>query len=262
MYILGVDCAWTEKEPSGIALVEYQPSIGANLIKLGRSYDEFYSDEIDWNTKVHGNAPDFTSLLQYCTNNGWSVDLITLDIPLASELIRGRRSCDSEISKFYGGKGASVHSPNADRPGEIALSIYEQLNDSGFCWNGKLSDAKVFIEVYPHASIIELLNLDYRLPYKAQKKNKYWPKASLEERNSKIIDNLNLLKEGISTHINGVPEMLPILNADVKYTMRYLKGYEDVLDALICAITGIHYCKGSIRSFGKTEEKIWVVETK
>lgn len=259
MYVLGVDCAWTEKEPSGVALVEYKPREGIRLINLGRSYTEFCSEKTEWDNRVYGSFPDCTSLLEYCARNGWDVGLVALDIPLSSELISERRSCDDEISRYYGPKWASVHSPSAERPGQIAVKIFRQLTEAGFVWNDR-NAGKPFIEVYPHASIIEMFGLNKRLPYKVQKKSKYWPDCSTDERNKNIITNLNKLREGIEEHVDGVGEIFPVLDSTEKYQVQFLKGYEDALDALICAITGVYFHDDQVRCFGKGEEKIWVAE--
>ena len=258
MYILGIDCAWTYNAPSGIALIHYEPNRKAELIKFGRSYDEFCSDEIKWSEPALIGRPDFPSLLQFCTTRGWDVNVIALDIPLSPGLITGRRSCDNEVSKAYGAKGAAVHSPNGQRPGKLAVHIFRQLHDANFVWNGDPQKDKVFIEVYPHASIIELMKLDYRLPYKAEKKRIYFPDSTAEERNYYIISNLNRLRDCISEHIDKIDGMIPKLNTNICYATQYLKGYEDVLDALICAITGLFYVQGRIKAFGGTDEKIWV----
>lgn len=257
MFILGVDCAWTTKEPSGVVLIKNLQNKKAELIKIGRSYNEFCSDEIKWQEPVKGAAPDFHALLQYCSDNGWDVDLLALDIPLSPNLITERRSCDNEVSKAYGAKGAAVHTPSELRPGRLAVEIYKQLEDAGYKWNGDTNEEKVFIEVYPHASIIELLKLKYRLPYKVQKSKKYWPDASAEQRNNNIIENLSILKSVISEYITNT-DKLPNLNRNIIYPKRFLKGYEDILDVLICAITGLFYFEGNIKGYGNTDERIWV----
>jgi len=260
MYILGVDCAWTPHGTSGVALIKFQPNEKAELIKLGSSYDEFCLDGIKWSESAVGSTPNFHSLLQFCMSHGWNVDVLALDIPLSSNLITGRRSCDDEISKAYGAKGAAVHTPNEQRPGKLAVDIYKQLTAANYMWNGNPKQDKSFIEVYPHASIIELMKLDYRLPYKVQKKNKYLPKSSVEERNFNIISNLNRLRNCISEYIDKMDDNIPPLNPNLKYTTNYLKGYEDTLDALICAITGMFYVLNQINSFGEGREKIWVIK--
>ena len=262
MFILGVDCAWTPQKPSGVALINYQPNKKAELIKLGRSYNEFCSNGIKWSESAAGSTPDFHSLLQFCTAIGWNVDVLALDIPLSPNLITGRRSCDDEISKAYGAKGAAVHTPNEQRPGKLSVDIFQQLNAANYIWNGNPRQDKSFIEVYPHASIIELMKLDYRLPYKVQKKNKYFPKSSVEERNFNLISNLNRLRNCISEYIDKMDDILPRLSPNMKYTTNHLKGYEDVLDALICAITGMFYVLSQIKSFGGDREKIWVANNK
>jgi predicted RNase H-like nuclease len=46
-YVLGIDAAWTEKQPSGIAVLKYNKDSKHELVKLSRSYNEFLKDNID-----------------------------------------------------------------------------------------------------------------------------------------------------------------------------------------------------------------------
>jgi predicted RNase H-like nuclease len=38
------------------------------------------------------------------------------------------------------------------------------------------------IEVYPHPALIDLLDRDFRIPYKVAKTPRYWPNETLQER--------------------------------------------------------------------------------
>jgi len=194
-YILGIDAAWTNKEPSGVVLIKANSFQDIKIINAGRSYEEFLKQDIDWNTKIHGSEPNMRELINLCDNLGCDVNCIALDIPLSPRNILERRVCDSEISKLYGSKGASTHSPNPERPGKISELIFQQLTDIGFDWAYEEKDniSKSFIEVYPHTAIIEYLNLDYRLAYKVSKKNKYWKDINPKLRTEKLITNLNIL---------------------------------------------------------------------
>ena len=165
-YVLGIDAAWTNKEPSGVALLKVDNHNIIEAVKLARSYEEFYKNQIDWNTFIAGSKPDFPTILNYSKVQGWDIDLVALDIPLSPEAINGRRVADQQVSSSYGGRDASTHSPNKDRPGEISVEIFQQLTEALFIWNGDVSKSKSFIEVYPHTAIIELFKYDYRLKYK------------------------------------------------------------------------------------------------
>lgn len=251
-YILGVDAAWTAKEPSGVALLEVGAAEKPRLLKYARSYEEFLS-ETDWNLPAKGSEPDFDKLFEFCNSNGWDVNVIALDIPLSLKRITGRRVCDNLISKHYGKYNASTHSPNTDRPGPVSEKIFSRLSGS-FVWEGKAE--KAFIEVYPHVSIIELFGYKERLKYKVQKTDKYWPELKPEERRRNIVANLNELRCKLAGLIDYV--QLPYLDAEKAYSKAFLKGYEDVLDALVCAITGFYYLNNQCIGYGDTDGSIWV----
>lgn len=257
-YVLGIDAAWTLTEPSGVALMALTENGGMELIKIARSYQEFYKDKISWNDTVSGSKLDFVQLSDFCIRNSWPINLVSLDIPLSPQPITGRRGADIAISIAFGGRGASTHSPNSERPGLVSKDLYEQLTANGYTWNGGETNNHSFIEVYPHTAIIELFNYQYRLPYKVQKRNKYWPDDNSEQRLSNIVTKLNELKQKLSGLIPNINEKLHTLNPGQKYTERYLKGYEDILDAVICALTGCCYIQGKIKGYGDAVSTIWV----
>lgn len=257
-YVLGIDAAWTETEPSGIALVTVNDNRDIKIVKLARSYEEFYAHKIKWDKNVNGSKPELSKIINYCRNNDWNVNHIALDIPLSPDTIIERREADKQISKKYGGRGASTHSPNSDRPGEVSVNMFKQLMEEGFIWNGDVHNERTFIEVYPHTAIIELFKYEYRFPYKVQKINKYWPTDNSETRKQKIKANLNELRNKLSLYTSNLPEFIPELSLEKNYTTKFLKGYEDVLDALVCAITGVFYLNGKVKRYGDELSAIWV----
>ena len=106
-YILGADAAWSDKNPSGVALLKLSHNSVPGLIKAGRSYDEFCDNEkIVRQNRVKGS----------------------LDILLSPSPITHRRKADQDISHEYGKKKASTHSPSPERPGAIAINIFKQLH--------------------------------------------------------------------------------------------------------------------------------------
>lgn len=257
-YILGVDAAWTEKEPTGVALLAINDNDSIEVVKIARSYAEFCNERINWDNSVTGLKPDFPGLLYYCKNNEWDIDLIALDIPLSPERIIARRESDEQISKHYGKYGASTHSPNESRPGFISGTIFKQLSESGYEWNENANGSKSFIEVYPHTAIIEIFKYQYRFPYKVQKRLKYWRDATPKQRYDNIVSNLNELRGKLISYIPKLPDVLHELSMKEVYTINYLKGYEDVLDAIVCALTGYFYLQGKAIGYGDRTSKIWV----
>ena len=58
------------------------------------------------------------------------------------------------------------------------------------------------------------------------------------------------------TYAPGVrfPELLP----EQSYSLAFLKSYEDVLDSLVCALSGWAYTAGRATAYGDEDGAIWV----
>lgn len=253
--ILGVDAAWTAKEPSGTALIETAGE-KYRIIKVGRSYQEFINGYED---RPKGSVPDFQTLLAACNRQGYFVDAIALDIPLANGPIMGRRACDNAISSNYGGRGASTHSPSAERPGPISQDIHTQLTGLGYTLALKPGQqGPVFLEVYPHTVILELFKLKYRMPYKVSKRGRYWPELSAPEKIREAVLQLNRLLDYLRPWFTNIDEHIMPLDPSVSYTEWKLKGQEDLLDALLSGLAGAMYLQGKIVAYGDDTGVIWV----
>ena len=261
-YILGVDTAWTAHHPSGISLLRQSLNGSLTVLKLARSYREFLErDSPDWTTKPEPSPPLLREVLEHCQNRGWPARVVALDIPLAPQPVRGYREADRALTRAYSGRGAPVHSPTPQRPGAISDTIYEQLIDAGFQWAGvqAVLDRPSFIEVYPHAAIIELFGYAYRFPYKVHRRGQYWRGDPPPERHRKSVRNLLALKEKIKGYVTyapgvGFPELVP----EQPYPLTFLKGYEDALDSLVCALSGWAYVAERATAYGDQHAAIWV----
>jgi len=156
IYSLGIDAAWTNKQPSGVCLLKSEDGNLCEILRLGRSYTEFGSGKFEWNQKVANSSTRLSEVLSACSDLDAHPDCIAVDMPIASYHIRSRRECETAISKEYGGKGASTHNPNEDRPGLISVELYHCMTKSGYLWmtNGMEHTNKSLIEVYPHTALI------------------------------------------------------------------------------------------------------------
>lgn len=249
--ILGIDAAWTESHPSGVALVQDN---GARwkCIAVAPSYAAFIAagkgSRINWESKPELGAPDADRLLDAALSmlNGAQVDLVTVDMPLATERIEGRRVADNELSRAFGAKGCAVHTPSAKRPGRIADELRAALARARprayplATKNFLCGTTPALVEVYPHTSLLALLSRPYRVPYKISR----FGREALKEWPT-ILARLGETIEGISLRI-------PSLDS-----IAYLKRYEDALDALVCAWTGIEYLAGRAKPYGNETAAIW-----
>ena len=135
--VLGIDAAWTATEPSGVALVVSDLG-GWRCIAVAPSYDAFLAlpsgASADWRrSRFCGSAVEVPQLLDAARSlAGDTVDLVTIDMPVATVPITGRRTADNVISASFGGRGCSTHTPSADRPGSLGSSLSAAFAAAGF----------------------------------------------------------------------------------------------------------------------------------
>jgi len=259
---IGIDAAWTVRQSSGVCLLKSIEGTECEIVRLGRSYDEFSQGSINWSQKVSGLTASLSDVLNACADVNARPDCIAVDMPIASYHIKSRRDCETAISKAYGRKGASTHNPNEERPGMISVKLYDFMIENGYNWmtNGMKHFSNSLIEVYPHTAIIEYLDLDYRYEYKVSKKNKYksWSHLSATQKQDNLIRNLNYLVFSLSKRVPNIYDFFEELSLDIKHKQSQLKGYEDALDSVICALTGIDFIVGNVVGFGNEKGTIWV----
>jgi predicted RNase H-like nuclease len=107
---------------------------------------------------------------------GRELTVVTVDMPLSTTPITGRREADAATSRAFGGMGAAVHSPNAERPGAISDQLTKDFAAVGFPLATSTTPAgtpKRVVEVYPHPALMALTGASYRLCYKVSRSRKY-----------------------------------------------------------------------------------------
>jgi predicted RNase H-like nuclease len=257
--ILGIDAAWTNTEPSGVALVKKVNSIW-KLFAVSASYEGFYKGDgglFSIDKKQQGSNPDINRLIKSSVAlAGINPSIIAVDMPLSHKPIKERRMADNSISSEYGGRWASTHSPTDKRPGPVSDQFTANCFKNGYPLLTSLGHMQGLIEVYPHTALIELFNSEKRLPYKISKISKYWPNADRAERRHKILQNWLNIIDALNEKISGVKErlQLPELNSA---TWKF-KAFEDGLDAVICCLVGIYFFENRAISYGDDDSAIWV----
>lgn len=262
--ILAIDTAWTATEPTGIALLK-EEGMSWSCVALAPSYADFYAlaegKAIDWEQKPEGEFPDINRLLNSAKQllGQDMISLITVDMPVSTVPILGRREAESAISKAFGAMGCATHSPSPLRPGKIGQAYSEGCFSNGYQLGVTTTphgQTGHLLEVYPHPALIRLMQADYRLPYKAGKTRKLWPEASVDERKANLMkiysEILLALKEKIQAIPLDLPDDLP------SRPFSYFKRFEDTLDALVCGWIGMKYLVGEALPYGDNTGAIWV----
>src|SRR5690606_23321322 len=91
-------------------------------------YDTFLTlaerTPVDWTLRHPGSVPPVAQLLSAASDlAGAAVDVISIDMPVATTPIDARREADNQISKRFGAQGCSTHSPSSTRPGPIGREL-------------------------------------------------------------------------------------------------------------------------------------------
>jgi predicted RNase H-like nuclease len=249
--VLGVDAAWTLTHPSGVALVT-QISGGWRLVAWAPSYQQFLAladHSLISQTRPVPSKPDPAALLRAATNlTRRAVDLIAVDMPLARLPIVARRASDDAVSRAYGARHASTHTPSATRLGVVSDELRAGFERAGYPLQTDRIWGRGLIEVYPHPALIELAAAPRRLPYKAAKVRSYWPDLSSLDRRGRLFAQWAEIVRLLDLKIAGVANALPV--PDLVASGVALKAFEDVLDAIVCAWVGACALEGHARPFG------------
>jgi len=261
--ILGIDAAWTNAKPSGVALLKFCCGQWC-CAGLAPSYNAFLAlaqgQNVNWNQRPVAGAPNPAALLQAARNllGNLNVNVVSVDMPVATDEIRRRRAADDAISQAFGQAGCGTHSPNANRPGQVGAALSQAFSESGYALATMATQAPTclrLVEVYPHTALLALTNSTYRLPYKVSKSGRYWPNTPIQTR----IANLLAVFQGILTSLNQCITRIPLVlpqTAQVRH-LSQLKRYEDAIDALICCWVGVKYLSAQIIPRGDNSAAIW-----
>lgn len=260
--VLGIDAAWTPRNPSGVALVQ---GSGRKWTCLGvaPSYESFNSladgCPVDWRAKRFvGTPPDVSRLLEAAKKLAKTkVDLVAIDMPVSKSKITGRRCADNRVSEVFGGRNCAAHSPSVERPGKMGENIAKDFSDAGYklvTEAARPPTSPGLIEVYPHPALLSLLNLNERAKYKCSKSLSYWPEASLDQRIRNLIAIHKKIRAALSERFEGVNDLISIRNVE---SLSHLKKIEDALDALVCVWVGVEYLAARTVPLGNRTAAIW-----
>jgi len=251
--VLGVDAAWTAAQPSGVALA-IETETGWRLIAAESSYQRFHAraDRSQLpETTGSGSIPDACGLLETSSRLcGRPVD------PLAHEPIRKRRESDDAVSRAYGAKKCSTHTPNAQRPGRISDDLTSGFASCEYPLLTTCIRSPGLIEVYPHPALVELADATERLCYKAAKVAKYWPSATPQERRTRLFDVWAKIVALLDERILGVAAAMKVPSLEASGVQ--MKAYEDKLDAIVCAWVAICALNKLATPFGDDKSAIWI----
>lgn len=184
--VLGIDAAWTNTQPSGVA-VALDSGAGWHLGSVAPSYRHFQAlarGEAITDARPVGSEPNAGNLLESATALcGSAPSLVAIDMPLSRKPISCRHASDNAVSRAYGSRHCSTHTPSTTRPGGVSDDLTHSFSAAGY---PLLTSTPVrppgLVEVYPHPALVEFARAPMRLKYKVGKGRTYWPSHTPTER--------------------------------------------------------------------------------
>jgi predicted RNase H-like nuclease len=214
MYFVGLDLAWGENNPSGIAVLDPE----GRLVYLGDATDD---------DSIVAAVEPFVS----------GDCLVAIDAPLIVNNASGRRRAEAELAADFQRFDAGPHSANAGLPvfagGPRGARIAEALR---LDMDPTSQSMRRAIEVYPHPAIVVFFELDLILKYK---------KGDVGVRRSELLRLMDLIESLANStpqlrvrHLPTWAELRNIVAAATKQV--HLQRAEDPVDAVVCAYVALY----------------------
>jgi predicted RNase H-like nuclease/ppGpp synthetase/RelA/SpoT-type nucleotidyltranferase len=222
-HYLGIDLAWGERRPTGLAVLDDD----ARLLHLSTVDDD---DEI-----VAALTPFLAPPV-----------LAGIDAPLVVTNATGSRPAEQALSRDFRRFEAGTHPSNTGKP-EFA----DGTRGARICERLGLVVHETGLEVYPHAATVALFGLDKTLKYKAK------PGRDLELLRSELLRLMGLMETVIQPDDAWVALRAAVETATRKSELRVA---EDQVDAVVCAYVALYADRWPERttSYGDPESGVIV----
>lgn len=164
---------------------------------------------------------------------------------------------DDAVSRAYGSRHCSTHTPSTVRPGKVSDDLTQAFGAAGYpLLTLAPASPPGLVEVYPHPALVEFARAPTRLKYKAGKGRIYWPSHTPSERRGLLIKEWKLIAAVLDARLAGVVGTLPAPGAAARQVE--LKAYEDMLDAVVCVCVAICVLEGEAMPYGDETSAIWI----
>ncbi|HWP58916.1 MAG TPA: DUF429 domain-containing protein [Candidatus Acidoferrales bacterium] len=215
---IGIDLAWSERHPSGLALLTYNGDTAVLSAADCRTSDE---DIIGW-IEQHGKGPTW----------------LGIDAPIiAPSPEKTARPVDRQVASLFGRFHAGVYPGNRERCAR-PIRISQKLSLQGYCVDPFCahSPQRRQLEIFPHLAQVALFGARPIVKYK--KGSRAEKCAGLTELQRAIAKSLAALDPPLvsSAELRALLEVAPR-----ELRGKQLKALEDKIDALLCAYMALYF---------------------
>ncbi len=204
---LGLDLAWSARNPSGLAALD----------EHGRLLD------------VRADLRDDAAILAWIRAQLGSCGVIGIDMPTIVRNARGVRPCERDLAAVFRRSHAAPHPANLRRfpDGGRARRLIDALRPAGVieALDVVSRDSRIVaLEVFPHPAHVRLFALDRIFGFK--KKARPWPA---------VLAEWSRYRAALATLADADPPLLLDAAIPLAVGARGYKRWDDTLDAISCA---------------------------
>ena len=216
MYFVGLDLAWGERNPTGVAVVDDN----GDLVQVSAQTDD---------------ATILAAIRPYVAD----ACVVGIDAPLIVTNPKGNRPCEAALNKDFAKFQAGAHPSNTSKPefangtrgGRLAAALDLDLDPHS-------PRPRRALEVYPHAAAISLFRLGRTLKYKDKKGRKF---EKMQSELLRLMTLLEGLKDAeaplrVTQHDDWRQLRRSVETATRKSELRKA---EDQVDAVLCAYVAL-----------------------
>lgn len=212
MYFVGVDLAWGERKPTGVAAVDDR----GVLRHVGAAVTD---DDI------------LSQLEPYLAGNC----VVAFDAPLVVRNPSGTRPCETALNRDFRRFDAGAHPANTGLPwfadGGRGARLCRAL---ALDLNPRSTSTRIGLEVYPHAASVVLFSLTRTLKYKQKTGREFEQLHSELLRLMAFVEGLRAASPALDVTGNPQWRALKASVADAA-SKAQLRRAEDPVDAVLCA---------------------------
>jgi len=224
MKFVGIDLAWSPKNNTAISVVDGNLRKGSvSTFKSGLRSNK---DITDYVLDIVGK------------DKAW----IAIDAPLIVPNLHGYRLADRLTTDLFRKYEAGTHPANRTHlkkygglRGEELAAMFEELGFKHTPYLKPKTESNAVFEVYPHPAMVVLFNLEKTLKYKPRGNRDYAFRWNEFRKYQKHLSSLQKYKPALEIPENILNQKLNGLKG------KALKGYEDLLDSIVCSYIGYYY---------------------
>jgi predicted RNase H-like nuclease len=250
MRVLGVDLAWGEGNATKAANETGVVALDVNGNVLDAGWTIGSAATADW---IHGCAGDEA--------------LLFIDAPLIVDNATGQRLCETEVGRRYWPWKVSANSTNLGSRNLAGVALRKALETHGWRYDdgrdGPPPGGRVMSECYPYTTIVGVAELGFdveRPRYKRQPKG--MTTAQSRPLRAAACDQLITALAGLEDadpplNLRSHETTALLLDESSPLSSRAYKHREDLVDAVICAWTGLLWLRhghGRCQVLGLTDD--------